>query len=1063
MGIFGLNRCAIAHDFEGEPGSERVVVQKSIEACQGGWELSQWSVSIFMAIRVDKRAKRSERGIFWLNRCPIAHGSGGGPEVRAYCGPKIDREASLGSERAVVQKSIEACQGGWGSSQWSVSIFVAIQLDKRVKRCERSIFGLNLCPIVHGSGCGPEIRACCGSKIDRGLPGRLGIVLVMAAYAAVISLLQTLEQFQERHRVLIQGQTAKTLESLHNTAENFRNFLDDSSRSRFDPEKIKFFEEIIISAASDAEDAIEMCWTCENASESSLNKNIRRNLGPVVERINTIKNEVMEIVSDFSTSSRNDHRFLESVGDFLIDSTSSRSNQMLQHLEGDIVQGLDEDLEIIVRRLTEPLSKLDIVTISGMGGIGKTTLARKAHDHLEIRCHFDIRVWVTISQVYGSRYVLLEALHCISKQKNIDIEKDYEKKDDNELADLVQKILKGGRYLVVVDDIWSTDVWDSVRVIFPNCNNRSRILLTTRVTKVAIYANPINRHEMNPLNLENSWKLLRDKVLGSDYDHPPELEEIGKQIAEKCLGLPLMISVIAGHLSKVARTLGSWMDVSRTMGEIIASHPDKCLGVLGLSYHNLPNYLKPCFLSMGSFPEDYQVETWRLIQLWIAEGFIRRPGSYTSLEEVAEDYLEDLISRNLIIVNKRRFNSEIKVCGMHDLLREFCLIEVEMTKFMHVERTDDVVRTLSTQKYNGRRFSFQINSYSDDRRIKLLPSVARSIYLFSKTHNFIGLEVFCGFHLLKVLAIFDEYENFYSIPPVITKLFHLRYLQFRSNRKLPASISELQNLQTLIYERRYGSTTLPEKIWTMKNLRHIHIRLACYLPSPRRKSILNKHLVIGMPNLVELSNLNFTSCTNELLPSIPNLRRLIVHHNDLGKKRWVNRPIDMSSLTKLEALKCVSYFALLSWPPPISIKVSFFPASLKRLTLAGWFGFPWEDISTLVKLPNLEELKLKDRVAAGDVWRLRDDDIFESLKFLLFRKVLLANWVASSDNFPSLKRLVLKKCNKLKEIPIDFAEICTLESIELHNCSTSAEDSARKIEQEREDMGNNCVKLYIHT
>ncbi|PHT71540.1 hypothetical protein T459_26644 [Capsicum annuum] len=153
----------------------------------------------------------------------------------------------------------------------------------------------------------------------------------------------------------------------------------------------------------------------------------------------------------------------------------------------------------------------------------------------------------------------------------------------------------------------------------------------------------------------------------------------------------------------------------------------------------------------------------------------------------------------------------------------------------------------------------------------------------------------------------------------------------------------------------------------------------------------------------------------------------------------------MSSLTKLEALKCVSN-TFLSWTPPISIKESFFPASLKRLTLAGWFGFPWEDISTLGKLPNLEELKLKDRAAIGDVWRLRDDDIFESLKLLLFRKVLLANWVASSDNFPSLKRLVLKKCDKLKKIPIDFGEICTLETIELHNCSTSAEDSARKIE-----------------
>ncbi|XP_047253798.1 putative late blight resistance protein homolog R1A-10 [Capsicum annuum] len=834
--------------------------------------------------------------------------------------------------------------------------------------------------------------------------------------------------------------------------------------NQFDPEKIKSFEEIIISAANDAEDFIEMCWTCENASESSLNKNLR----PVVERINIIENEVMEIVSDFSTSSHDmdDHQALESVGDFLIDSTSSRSNWMLQHLEGDIVQGLDGDLEIIVRILKEPLSYLDIVTISGMGGIGKTTLARKAHDHLKIRYHFDIRVWVTISQVHGSRNLSLEALHCLSKKTNIEIEKDYEKKDDNELADLVQKTLKVRRYLVVVNDIWSTDVWDSIRAIFPNCNNRSRILLTTRETKVAIYANPDSRHEMNPLNLENSWKLLRDKVFGPEYDHPPELEEIGQQIAEKCLGLSLTISVIARHLSKVARALESWMDVSRTMGEIIANHPDKCLGVLSLSYHNLPNHLKPCFLSMGSFLEDYQVETWGLIQLWIAEGFIRRPESDKSLEEVAEDYLEDLISRNLIIVNKRRFSSEIKVCGMHDLgvtdlLREFCLIEVEMTKFMHVER-NGVVLTLSTQKYNGHRFSFQINGYSDDRRFKLLPSVARSIYLFSKTHNFLSLEVFSSFHLLRVLAIFDENGRYHSIPPVITKLFHLRYLQVRSHADLPASISELQNLQTLIYERCYNHTTLPEKIWTMKNLRHMHIRHVCYLPSPRRKSILNKHLVTGMPNLVELSNLYFTNCTNEILSSIPNLKRLIVHYNDFRKKSSVNRPIDMSSLTKLEALKCVSN-AFLSWTPPISIKKSFFPASLKRLTFSGWFGFPWEDISTLVKLPNLEELKLKDRAAIGDVWRLRDDDIFESLKLLLFRRVLLVNWLVSCENFPSLKRLVLKKCDNLKEIPIDFGEIFSLESIELHNCSTSAEDSARKIEQEQEDMGNNCLKVYIHT
>ena len=112
-------------------------------------------------------------------------------------------------------------------------------------------------------------------------------------------------------------------------------------------------------------------------------------------------------------------------------------------------------------------------------------------------------------------------------------------------------------------------------------------------------------------------------------------------------------------------------------------------------------------------------------------------------------------------------------------------------------------------------------------------------------------------------------------------------------------------------------------------------------------------------------------------------------------------------------------------------------------------------------LPNLEELKLKYCEADDDVWIMSDKVIFKSLKLLLLSDLNLKRWEASSDNFPNLKRLVLKKCPDLQEIPTDFGEICTLESIELHDCSATSEDSARNIEQEQEDMGNNMLKVYI--
>ncbi|XP_019237297.1 PREDICTED: putative disease resistance protein At1g50180 [Nicotiana attenuata] len=192
--------------------------------------------------------------------------------------------------------------------------------------------------------------------------------------------------------------------------------------NKFDLEKLKSLVETIRVAANYAEDAVEVkIFQIIKGSSWTFGILQHEHLLPVFETMNTTKKEVMEIVSDLSTSSTHDaddYQTLELPRYSLI-GTSYTSNQMLSYLENDIVQGFDDDLEIIVKRLTGLPSDLDIFTILGMGGFGETTLSRKTYDHLASRYHFDILAWATISQEFRSRNLLSDALRCILKHTNI--------------------------------------------------------------------------------------------------------------------------------------------------------------------------------------------------------------------------------------------------------------------------------------------------------------------------------------------------------------------------------------------------------------------------------------------------------------------------------------------------------------------------------------------------------------------------------------------------------------------------------------------------------------------
>ncbi|PIN22491.1 hypothetical protein CDL12_04786 [Handroanthus impetiginosus] len=332
--------------------------------------------------------------------------------------------------------------------------------------------------------------------------------------------------------------------------------------------------------------------------------------------------------------------------------------------------------------LTGPPSRLNIISIVGMGGIGKTTLAKNLYGDSLIKHYFDIRAWTVVSQTHSIREMLMDLLDSIRHGGG-----ELQHKSIEQLAEILYKSLKGRRYLIVLDDVWDARAWDDIKRFFPDDNNGGRIILTTRLLEVAIYANSSPRiHHMSLLSSKASWNLLREKVFGKECC-PVGLEKIGKKIARNCKGLPLAIIVVSGLLSKGCGMQEYWMNISENVKSTVTGNDDQLMEILSLSYNSLPHHLKSCFLYMGVFPEHCEIFVSQLIKLWIAEGFVK-PLPHKSLEEVAEDYLKDLIDRSLIMVQMRNHNGGIKTCVIHDSLRDLCVKKAHDEKFLQIINWD---------------------------------------------------------------------------------------------------------------------------------------------------------------------------------------------------------------------------------------------------------------------------------------------------------------------------------------------------------------------------------------
>ncbi|KAL8057213.1 hypothetical protein ABFX02_04G170100 [Erythranthe guttata] len=571
----------------------------------------------------------------------------------------------------------------------------------------------------------------------------------------------------------------------------------------------------------------------------------------------------------------------------------------------------------------------------------------------------------------------------------------------DELKRRVYESLDSSRYLIVLDDIWDKELCYELLSLFPDNENGSRVLLTSRICQVAECAKLLNTFEIPLLSKRESWNLLCEKVFSEQEPFSYELAKAVKKIAENCEGLPLTIVTVADILSNTDRTLEYWNKVADDKQHSVYKDAyDQMSKVLYPSYDYLEQHLKACFLYVGAFPQNYLVYVFDLIDLLSAEGFlnpepIHNVDPNATFKNGTYAYTYELRSKNVIM-----FNKEARGYHLHSSFWYMCNKEAAKTKLFYALNCRADALPEEGTKYHRRlciRNSI-LFAIEDVHNSIASASNVRSLLCTGPFHEYpvpLPLEPLRLLGVLEALSI-----RFYEFPIEVVKLVQLRYFALFYDGNLPTSISKLWNLQHLIIHqfsniKSVGNASyMPDEIWNMNELKCLRIR-GRNLPHPCEGSLL--------PNLLKLSGVGHQSCTKDVFEKIPNLKELVITIDLAPNVTEVMSCFDhISHLHELEVLECYIMNPILKTNVVTPLApLSDFPSSLRTLFLGG-LGYTWEEMSKISSLPNLIFLKLELYAFRGPKWEVHDNE-FQSLEFLHIGDTDLEQW--TFQNFSCLSAI----------------------------------------------------------
>ncbi|XP_008236579.1 PREDICTED: disease resistance protein RPM1-like [Prunus mume] len=675
----------------------------------------------------------------------------------------------------------------------------------------------------------------------------------------------------------------------------------------------------------------------------------------------------------------------------------------------------------------EVASRRSVSSLVGMGGLGKTTLANKVYDNPRFTEWFDWRAWITVSQSYKNEDILRNMIAEFHRVRKESVPEGIETMGLKLLIDTLREYLKEKRYAVVFDDVWSTNLWECVKLALPDNNNGSRIIITTRKSEVAAscrgaFSDQV--YDLEPLSPDKAWELFCKKTFRVSGGYcPPELKKFATTIVSRCGGLPLAIVAISGLLQTKGGDVSQWRKLLDSLSSELESNPHltNITKILSFSYYDLPYQLRPCFLYFGTYPENRTITCSKLIRQWIAEGFIKEQRRKT-LEDVAEEYLTELIQRSLVQVSLvDDFSGKLRECQVHDVMREaMILLKAEDLNFSQFLEED------LRFNENSRHLSVYSNAYNIFGSIK--NSRAHSLCFFNAIGDPQNPLTTCSnlykiFKLLRVLDFEDSLLD--NLPEEVGYMYHLKYLSLMNTRVkiLPKSMGKLVNLETLDLKHSLVHQ-IPIEINKLPKLRSL---LAYTEEKNKEFSFTSRRAVViqgGIKRWGNLQKLYAVEASNSLVKEVGNLTQLRTFGiHKLTRKQGKDLCMSIGKMPHLRSLEVKA----INSEEIIDIQhISNPPQHLQGFYLMG----------RLEKLPDwIAELCLLTRLSlcwsgiAGDHNPLKVLQVLPNLMQLVIHEAFSCEELHFERGFPKLKDLRLRHLKGLKLMTIHNRALPLLETL----------------------------------